>query len=66
MKLSIITKHPLKDEYMLYCQATAIPPYFGSLRECNKAQAVFEKKLREEFDKLSECDKRDVLKRLGH
>lgn len=64
MKLSIITKHPLKDGYMLYCPVTAIPPYFGTLEKCKKAQEVFESKLHEQFDKLDESDKRGILNRL--
>ena len=58
--LSIISKHPLSNNYMLYCPVTPIPPYFGSLSECRKAQGVFEKRLRKEFDTLSGEEKADI------
>lgn len=58
--LSIISKRPLSNDYMLYCPVTPIPPYFGSLRECRKAQGVFEKRLRKEFDTLSDEEKADI------
>lgn len=64
--LSIISTHPLKDEYMLYCPVTAIPPYFGTLKECKKAQITFEKKLKEEFEKLPDDEKKDILERLEY
>ena len=60
LMLSIISKHPLNNNYMLYCPVTPIPPYFGSLRECRKAQGVFEKRLRKEFDTLSKKKKADI------
>ena len=47
---SIIERHPLRDCYMLYSKLTPrIPPYFGTLRQCKKAQIFFEKKLEEMF-----------------
>ena len=47
---SIIERHPLRDCYMLYSNLTPqIPPYFGTLRQCKKAQKFFEKKLEEMF-----------------
>ena len=58
--LSIISKHRLSNNYMLYCPVTPIPPYFGSLSECRKAQGVFEKRLRKEFDTLSGEEKADI------
>ena len=58
--LSIISKHPLNNNYMLYCPVTPIPPYFGSLRECRKAQGVFAKRLRQELDTLSGAEKADI------
>ena len=58
--LSIISKHPLSNNYMLYCPVTPIPPYYGSLGECRKAQGVFEKRLRKEFDTLSGEEKADI------
>ena len=60
LMLSIISKHPLNNNDMLYCPVTPIPPYFGSLRECRKAQGVFEKRLRKEFDTLSGEEKADI------
>lgn len=59
--LTIISKHPLRDSYMLYCPATAIPPYFGSLRECEKAQVTFERKLQSEFDKLPDSEQSEII-----
>ena len=64
--LSIISKHPLNNNYMLYCPVTPIPPYFGSLRECRKAQVVFEKRLRKEFDTLSDEEKTEILSMLDY
>ena len=64
--LSIISKHPLGNNYMLYCPVTPIPPYFGSLRECRKAQGVFEKRLRKEFDTLSGEKKADINEKLNY
>ena len=64
--LSIISEHPLKNDYMLYCPVTPIPPYFGSLDECRKAQAVFEGKLRKEFDTLNDGEKAEILSKLEY
>ena len=58
--LSIISEHPLNNNYMLYCPVTPIPPYFGSLDKCRKAQVIFEGKLRKEFDTLSGEEKADI------
>ena len=46
---------------MLYCPATAIPPYFGSLRECEKAQVTFERTLQSEFDKLPDSEQSEII-----
>ena len=35
-----ITKHPLRDCYMLYITNNFIPPYFGSLKSCKKARVA--------------------------
>ena len=64
--LSIISKHPLSNNYMLYCPVTPIPPYFGSLREYRKAQGVFEKRLRKEFDTLGGEEKTEILSKLDY
>ena len=64
--LSIISEHPLNNNYMLYCPVTPIPPYFGSLDKCRKAQVIFEKKLREEFDTLNDEEKVGVLSELEY
>ena len=64
--LSIISKNPLSNNYMLYCPVTPIPPYFGSLRECRKAQGVFEKRLRKEFGTLSGEEKADINAKLDY
>ena len=58
--LSIISKNNLKGNYMLYCPATAIPPYFGTLTECRKSQEVFEKRLHKEFDVLTGNEKCEI------
>ena len=64
--LSIISEHPLNNNYMLYCPVTPIPPYFGSLDKCRKAQVIFEKKLREEFDTLNDEEKAEILSKLEY
>ena len=64
--LSIISKNKLMVNYMLYCPVTPIPPYFGSLRECRKAQAVFEKRLQIEFVTLSDEEKAEILSKLEY
>lgn len=64
--LSIISEHPLNNNYMLYCPVTPIPPYFGSLDGCRKAQLIFEKKLREEFDTLNDGEKAEILSKLEY
>ena len=66
MKFSIICKCELKKGYMLYCPVASVPPYYGTERECRKAQIPFEKKLLEEFNKLSTSSKNEVLERLSH
>ena len=58
--LSIISKNNFKGNYMLYCPVTAIPPYFGTLTECRKSQAVFEKRLHKDFDVLTENEKCEI------
>ena len=64
--LSIISEHPLNNNYMLYCPVTPIPAYFGSLSKCRKAQVIFEKKLREEFDQLNDEEKAEILSKLEY
>ena len=64
--LSIISENQLHNNYMLYCPVTPIPPYFGSLSKCRKAQVIFEKKLREEFDTLNDEDKAEILSMLDY
>lgn len=64
--LSIISKNPIHNNYMLYCPVTPIPPYFGSLSKCRKAQVVFEKKLREEFNKINDEEKKEILSMLEY
>ncbi len=64
--LSIISENQLHNNYMLYCPVTPIPPYFGSLSKCRKAQVIFEKKLREEFDTLNDEDKAETLSMLDY
>ena len=64
--LSIISENKLHNNYMLYCPVTPIPPYFGSLSKCRKAQVIFEKKLREEFDTLNDEDKAEILSMLDY
>ena len=64
--LSIISEHPLDNNYMLYCPVTPIPPYFGSLDKCRKAQVIFEEKLRKEFDPLNDEEKVGVLSELEY
>lgn len=64
--LSIISKNQLHNNYMLYCPVTPIPPYFGSLSKCRKAQVIFEKKLREEFDTLNDGEKAEILSKLEY
>lgn len=66
LMLSIISKHSLNNNYMLYCPVTPIPPYFGSLRKCRKAQVVFEKRLRKEFDILNNEEKTDIYEKLDY
>ena len=34
--LSIISKNPIHNNYMLYCPVTPIFPYFGSLKSAEK------------------------------
>lgn len=63
---SRIEKHPLKNCYMLYCKATDLPPYFGSLNECKNAQRHFEEKLRAEFDKLPKYRQREIINELNN
>lgn len=51
MKRTIIEKHPLRNCYMLYCPALGfIPPYFGTLKQCQKAQKIFEEKIKGFFN----------------
>lgn len=64
--LSIISKNSIGNNYMLYCPVTPIPPYFGSLSKCRKAQVVFEKKLREEFNTLNDEEKAEIVSRLEY
>ena len=64
--LSIISKNQIRNNYMLYCPVTPIPPYFGSLSKCRKAQVVFEKKLREEFNTLNDEEKAEIVSRLEY
>ena len=66
LMLSIISENQLHNNYMLYCPVTPIPPYFGSLSKCRKAQVVFEKKLREEFDTLKDEEKAEILSKLEY
>lgn len=49
---------------MLFCRATAIPPYFGTLRQCKTAQKHFEVKLHEVFDKLPKDRQDEIIKTL--
>jgi len=46
---------------MLYCKATCIPPYFGTLQECKKAQKIFELKLNEEYKRMSKSKQREII-----
>lgn len=62
--LSRIEKHPAKDGFMLYCRATAIPPYFGTRRQCLEAQKHFEAKLHQVFDNLPKDRQDEILKEL--
>ena len=64
--LSIISKNPIHNNYMLYCPVTPIFPYFGSLKKCRKAQVVFEKKLREEINKINDEEKEEILSMLEY
>ena len=64
--LSIISKNQIHNNYMLYCPVTPIPPYFGSLSKCRKAQGVFEERLRKEFDTLSNEEKADIYEKLDY
>lgn len=67
IKFSIICEHELKKGvYILYCPVVPVAPFFGSERECKKAQAIFEKKLKEEFDKLPDERKKEVLEKLSY
>lgn len=65
VQFSIICEHELKSgTFMLYCPAASIPPFFGSEKECKKAQIIFEEKLRREFDKLDENLKKEIINKL--
>ena len=64
--LSIISENQLHNNYMLYCPVTPIPPYFGSLSKCRKAQVIFEKRLRKEFDPLNDEEKAEILSKLEY
>ena len=64
--LSIISENQLHNNYMLYCPVTPIPPYFGSLDKCRKAQVVFEERLRKEFDTLKDEEKEEILLKLDY
>ena len=64
--LSIISENQLHNNYILYCPVTPIPPYFGSLSKCRKAQVIFEKKLREEFDTINDGEKAEILSKLEY
>ena len=67
IKFSIICEHELKKGvYMLFCPVVPVPPFFGSERACKNAQATFEKKLKEEFDKLPDERKKEVLEKLSY
>ena len=47
-ELSEISKHPLRNCYMLICTViNGIPPYFGTLPECEKAKTFLDKKVSE-------------------
>lgn len=44
-KYAVVEKHPLRDCYAVFIpQLPYIPPYFGTLKECQKAAAVADKK----------------------
>lgn len=60
---SKIEKHPLNSNYMLFVPMVALPPYFGTLKECKEAQKHLEKKLNEEFSKLAEEQQKDFFRR---
>lgn len=48
MKHTEIIKHPLRDAYMVInktCQF--VPPFIGTLKECEKAQAAAERSAEE-------------------
>lgn len=64
-KFSQIEKHPLRDCYMLYSRMfPSIPPIFGTLDECERAQVHFEIKANEVFNNLPITDKEWVINRL--
>ena len=64
--LSIISKNPILNNYMLYCPVTPIPPYLGSLSKCRKAQVVFEKRLQKEFESLCDKEKEEIVSKLEY
>ena len=44
-KFAKIEKHPLKDCFMVFIpELPHIPPFFGTLQECQRAAAVADKK----------------------
>ena len=44
-KFAKIGKHPLKDCFMVFIpELPHIPPFFGSLEECQRAAAIADKK----------------------
>lgn len=61
MQFTTISKHPLKNTYMLHAKGTSLPPYFASKKECEKIQPIWEKKLNEEFNKLPKEEQKRIL-----
>ena len=60
--LARITEHPLQSgRYMLNCPITAIPPFFGSLTECESKLERFETMLQRRFKMLDKKTKDNAI-----
>lgn len=64
IKFTRIEKHPLNNNFMLYCPVSYLAPFFGTLAQCKEMQPKWEKKFNDSFVNLSKEEQGDIMKRL--
>lgn len=64
IKFTKIEKHPLKNNFMLYCPISYLPPFFGTREQCKEMQKRWEEKFNYNFSLLSKNEQKEILIRL--